>query len=137
MTTHERLYPDVQASFAQLVNGIASDAKDLAAAHAAQLQHEVSREVSNAGAAGARMAAGLALAGLGGIFLMVAIVMVLIELLLWPAWASWAVVGALTAGAGLALWALGRQRWAEVHFVPEQTLHSVRESLSCLTTTRI
>jgi len=133
MTTSETCRVTQGPTFTEMISGIASGARDLAAAHAAQLQGEVRREAARAQSAGLFLAAGLVLAALGAIFLLVAVVMVLVEVLLWPAWVSWLVVGLAGAGIGVALLLVGRRQWSEVHLIPEHTLHSVRESLSCLT----
>jgi uncharacterized membrane protein len=132
MTALQQTREAGNATWVELVADIASGARELAAAHAAQLQSEVREETRRAQSAGVLMAGGLLIAGLGAVFLMVAIVMALIEALLWPAWAAWLTVGAIGAGIGLAAWAVGRRQWSAVHFLPEQTLQSVRESLSCL-----
>jgi hypothetical protein len=133
MTTSEPCRVNHNPTFTEIISGIASGARELAAAHAAQLQSEVRHGAAQAQSAGLFMAAGLLLAGLGAVFLLVAVVMVLIEVLLWPAWVSWLVVGVAGAAIGAALLLAGRQQWSEVHLIPEHTLHSVRESLSCLT----
>jgi len=133
MTTTETCRVTQNPTFTEMISGIASGARELAAAHAEQLQSEVRREAARAQSAGILMAAGLVLVGLGAIFLLVAVVMVLIEVLLWPAWVSWLVVALVGAGNGVALLLTGRHQWSEVHLIPEHTLHSVRESLSCLT----
>jgi uncharacterized membrane protein YqjE len=132
MTTTEPSRTADGPTFVEMMAGIASGARELVAAHAAQFQSEMREEAARAKSAGLLMESGLALAGLGAIFLLMAVVMMLTEALLWPAWAAWLIVGAIGASAGLVIWALGRQKWTGIHFLPEETLHSVRESLSCL-----
>jgi hypothetical protein len=126
----ERTAPD--ATFVGLIGDIATGARDLAAAHAVQLREEVRTEVGRAGTAGIELIAGVILGALGGIFLLVAVVMVLIEVVGWPAWVAWLVVGGILAIVGLLLGAIGYRQWSEVRFVPERTIHSFMESLSCL-----
>jgi hypothetical protein len=133
MTTTEPSRAANSPTLVETVAEVASGARELVAAHAAQLQTEVRQEMDRAKSAGLLMQGGLAFAGLGAVFLLMSIAMKLIEDHLWPAWAAWLVVGAIVAGGGLILWAVGRRQWAEVHFLPEKTLHSVRESLTCLT----
>jgi hypothetical protein len=124
-TTHE-------PTFVGLIGEIATGARDLAAAHGAQLREEVRTEAGRAGTAGIQLFAGAIIGAVGAVFLLVAVVMVLIEVLGWPAWAGWLVVGAFLAAAGLIFCALGYRRWSEVRFVPERTIHSFMESMSCL-----
>ena len=85
-----------------------------------------------AGTAGIELIAGAIIGAIGAIFLLVAVVMVLIEVVGWPAWAAWLVVGGILAIGGLILGVVGYRQWSEVRFVPERTIHSFMESLSCL-----
>jgi hypothetical protein len=114
----------------QLVAGIASGARELMVAHAAQLQAEVRRETARAVTAGIFAATAVGLALVAALFLLVALVQVLVELLGWPASASWAAVAGLMIVVGLILAAIARQRWTETHLIPIHTLKSMRESWS-------
>jgi hypothetical protein len=124
-TTHE-------PTFVRLIGDIATGARDLAAAHGVQLREEVRTEVGRAGTAGIELIAGAIIGAIGAIFLLVAVVMVLIEVVGWPAWVAWLVVGGILAIGGLILGVVGYRQWSAVRFVPERTIYSFMESLSCL-----
>jgi putative superfamily III holin-X len=119
-------------TFVGLIGDIAAGARDLAAAHGVQLREEVRTEAGRAGTAGIELIAAAIIGALGAVFLLVAVVMVFIEVVGWPAWASWLLVGGILAIGGLILGAVGYRQWSAVRFVPERTIHSFMESLSCL-----
>jgi hypothetical protein len=133
MTTTEDRQSTGDPTLATLLSEVVQGARDLAAAHVAQLQNEFRQQAARARTADIGMAIGLLLAGIGAIFVLVAVDLVLVEVLLWPPWVGSLVIGAILVTAGLAWFLLGRHQWSEVHFIPTRTLSSIRESFQCLT----
>lgn len=120
----------VQPTIVEMMAGIGTGAKELAAAHAEQFREEVSAESSRATSAIALIAAGCTAVGIGLIFTLVALVMVLIERLGWSAWSAWLAVAAGAVLIGVPVGLTGYRRLQQVHVIPRDTLESVRESLS-------
>lgn len=120
--------------FTEILAGIATTARDLAAAHAEQLRVELRTKADRAQAIAGWMATGLALFTLGLAFGLVSLVMMLTEKYGWSATAAWATVGGLAAVMGAAVGLIGRRQWQQERFTPNRTLQSLRESLTWITT---
>jgi hypothetical protein len=119
------------ASVSSLVGGIISDAQQLIRQELALAKREMQEEVNKAKAAAVSLAAGGALALLGGVLLC----LMLVYLLQWltnenfPLWACYGVVGGLLALVGLILLYAARNKATDIHVVPPRTVETMKENL--------
>ena len=116
-------------TFVEMVAGIATEARNLAAAHADQMKAEMALEMTRARSAAIILATGVLLGVIGVVFVLVAFVPLLVEKAGWPEWAAWFVEGAvLLAIAGTVL-AIAVQRLGKLSAMPKKSLLSIHESL--------
>ena len=137
MVTQERNAYQHNSTFTELVADIASDMRELAAAHATQIQSELRNEVGNAKVAGIWLASGMIVIWLGLVSIVLGLGMVLVEVYGWPMWAAAFTIGAITLGSGIALAVVGYQKLTAVSVVPSKSLNSIQESFTCLANSTI
>ena len=113
-----------------LLAGVATGARDLASAHAAQLRAELAAEASRGLSAATTLVSGAILCVLGFAFLLVGLVVILSDLAGWPVWAAWLIVGGVVVSAGAIIVAIGLNLWKSFQPLPNQTIRSIQESLS-------
>lgn len=123
-----RLSVNGNSTMVELIAGIATDARDLAAAHTAQIKAEVNAQVSRAKSAAVLLAIGAFVGAIGITFLAIALVNVLVEQAGWSAWAAWLAVGGGATVIGGTLLAGGSVQLKEVRPIPTRSLQSIRES---------
>jgi Putative Actinobacterial Holin-X, holin superfamily III len=119
-----------QPTLVELIAGVATGARDLAAAHAEQLRSEVSAEVARGQAAVVALAIGGMTTFVGIAFVLIALVRALVEFAAWPEWAAWLLVGGIACALGAIVLAYGAALWKSLRGVPDQTLRSIQESMS-------
>ncbi len=120
-------------TFVELLAGVATGARDLASAHAAQLREELSADACRGLSAAITLATGVTLSAVGAVFMLVAVVFTLTDVVGWPPWAAWLTVGGLVLAAGAATIAAGIKLWKSYEIIPDQTIRSMGESLSWIT----
>jgi len=121
-----------EPTFTELISDVAADVNELAAAHLQQLRDEIAEQTARARAAGVAATTGGVIALVGVTFVLVAVVHALIDYAGWSPTLAWAVVGGVMIAIAGILLAMAYQQWKSFHAVPQQTLESVKESLSCV-----
>jgi hypothetical protein len=137
MVTQERNAFATDSTLTELVADIAYDMRELATAHAVQIKTELRNEAASALLAGIWLGAGAIVVWLGLVSLLLGLGAVLVEVWGWPVWGAAFLVGGITAGSGIVLAVVGYKKLANVSVVPEQSLKSIEESLTCLTNSTI
>lgn len=123
---------NAEPTFAMLINDVFDQVGDLAKAHADQLSEELHAKTSQAWTVFLQQVIGIKTFTVGITFVLVACVYGLIDGAGWAPSLAWLLVGGLTALAGAATFALSRRKWTSLQLLPLETLHSVRESMTCL-----
>jgi hypothetical protein len=114
MSNGQNTPPD--AGVVELVSGIITDVQMLIRQQVALLQHEIRGEVRRTREAGSLVAAGLAIAVVGSIFLCGMLVHLLARMVPGlPLWACYGIVGAPIATLGGVLCLVGIQRFSQVN----------------------
>ncbi len=122
-----------EPTFSELLAGVASGARELASAHAAQLRAELCADARRGCSAAITLASGGLLCVLGAVFMLVALVHTLINVLNWSPWAAWLTIGGLITIGGASLIAVGVNLWKSYQMVPDDSIRSMGESLSWIT----
>lgn len=118
-------------SFTGLVSGILHDVQELMKQEVALAKAEFREELCKLKQAAVSMISGVALLALGAIF----ILLMTVHLIHWatsgnvPLWGCFAIVGGSLAGAGAGLLYCGRERAEQIHFVPRQTVDTLKENI--------
>ena len=121
-------YEDVRHEPAtDLIQRVVDDFRDLFREEVALARAEVREEASAWAAAGARLAAGGAVLGVGALFVLVAIALGVAALFHWPNWAGFLLVGVLLAIGGAVALQMGRARARRIATLPKTT-HEVKET---------
>lgn len=121
-------YEDVRHEPAtDLIQRVADDIRDLFREEVALARAEVREEASAWASAGAGMAAGGAILGVGALFVLVAIALGAAALFHWPAWAGFLLVGVLLGIGGAVALQMGRARARKIATLPKTT-GSVKET---------
>jgi len=114
-----------------LVSGIVRDAQDLLRQEVTLAKVEIGQELRKTKEAALSVLAGVAILALSSVFLLLMVV----YLIHWatsgnlPLWGCYAIVGGVMALVGLILVYTGRNRAADVHLVPRQTVETLRENV--------
>lgn len=119
-------------TFAELISDVAAGVGELAAAHVDQLGEELRAKSGRLHVAFRQQMIGVIASSIGAVFLLEACVRALIDAGGWTPALAWLTVGTVPAAVGIGLFALGKSQWTSVDPLPRETLHSIRESLSCL-----
>lgn len=120
-----------------LISDVAGEAGNLISNHGALLKSEMRQQAVIAGSAGAFVAVGGLVFGIGLLLLLIGSVYLLQALAPdLPFWACWFINGGafLIVGA-LALY-FGIRRFTALSVVPERTIHSLKESIRCVVNLR-
>lgn len=123
----------VDTTFVKMMAGVASDTRELVAAHAKQLRAEVSNEMKRGRNAALLLAIGGTLGMIGVAFIGVGLIPLLVEQFGLPEWAAWMFEGAglLALGTIGAVW--GWQRLHAIRPIPKRSLQSLHESWQWIT----
>lgn len=127
--TSDQTTPPRRSSIMDLFNGIVQDVKSLMQQEAQLLRHEVKLEMSKVGRAASGFGLGVALAGVGGLFLLLMLVHGLHEWMELPLWASYGLVGLAMAAVGLAFIMKARALAGSVEAMPHRTIFSMKENI--------
>jgi hypothetical protein len=143
--TSNRLEPSAEAgpdaaqrpSATELVAGIVADAQTLIRQQVIMLRAELHEDLRRTKEAAKYMGLGVALAAIGGLFLLVGVV----NLLNWlapslPLWACWAIVGGVLLAGGLIAVYAGKRIFDSFHPLSDKTAHALEENISWLTNRR-
>jgi len=120
-------------SLVELAKDVAVGTKDLLAAHGAQFKAEIQVEANRAEIALYELSFGGVMIFIGLSFLLISIVMYLQEKAGLSGGAAWAVIGLGSMILGLIGAQLARYQLRKIHVLPQQTLHSLEESLTWIT----
>jgi hypothetical protein len=123
-----------EPSLTNLVKGIIDDVQDLTKQQFALLKQEVKEDMSKTQKAAMPMIVGLIVAFIGVLLLGHG----LAWLLTWifpglPLWAAYAIVGAVIAGVGVALFFAGEKQFSKFNPLPDRSLEALKENVECLT----
>ena len=122
-----------QPRYVNLLADMASGAKELVAAHAEQLHEEVKADAGRATSAMSLFAAAGSLMGIGFAFTLFTIVHLLRDRYGLSDTFAWALTAGSTLVAGVIVLIIARLQLSTVRLLPVHTLHSIQESLSCIT----
>jgi hypothetical protein len=116
-------------SLTALVTGIVHDAEELFKQQLALFKTEIREDLTRTKEAAISLSSGVAVAGLGVVFLCLAIVYLLNWGLNLPVWGCYAIVGGVLCciGAGLFFW--GRNQFESVNPLPDQSVRAVKENI--------
>lgn len=120
---------DDQPSIAQLIGDIVADAQHVIRKELELAKVEIEsmgRKVLNTVAA---MAAGVSLAGAGGLLLLFMVVHLISDMTALDLWISYAIVGGAAVAAGGILVAVGRARIRNMDLVPRETAEALRKDV--------
>jgi pilus assembly protein TadC len=121
-------YDDVRREpTSQLIHNVIDDVRELFREEVALARAEVREELGAWSTAAAAMAAGFAVAAVGGLFVLVAIALGAAALFGWPNWTGFLLVGVALAIAGFVALRTGRKRAATIVALPK-TKETVRET---------
>jgi hypothetical protein len=110
-----------------LLSRVIDDARELFREEVALARAEIREEASAWAAAAGSMAAGAAVLGMAGLFLLVALALGIAALLHWPTWAGFLIVGVVLAVAGAVAFMTGRERAHRILTLPKTT-ETVKET---------
>lgn len=127
--TSEQTTPPRRAGFMDLLNGILQDFKSLVEQEVQLLRDEVKLEVSKVGRAASGFGIGVALTGIGGLFLLIMLVHGLHEWIELPLWASYGVIGLFLAAIGVAFIVKAQVLAGSVKIIPRRTIFSMKENI--------
>ena len=126
---------NLEPTFAELISDVAADVNELAAAHLQQLRDELAQQAAKARSAAIALIVGGIIGIIGVTFAFVAGIHALIDFAGWtPTWAWLLGAAAMIAVASMSL-TIAFQQWRSFHAVPEETIASVKETISCVSQT--
>jgi hypothetical protein len=109
-----------------LVSGILQDFKTLMRQEVQLLRDEVKLELSKAARAASGFGIGVALAAVGGLFLLLMLVHGLHEWTALPLWVSYGLIGGFLVGIGIALIVRAQSLAGSVDAMPRRTLYAMK-----------
>jgi hypothetical protein len=118
-----------QSSFASLLGGAISDIRELFRQEVNLARVEIRQEVANAKAAAIKIGIAAVALLMGTLLLLTALARGVSDLFDWPVWAGHALVGALLAVVGGALFAMARPNLKAVGPVPARTMRTMKENV--------
>jgi hypothetical protein len=125
------VYPR-EPTVAQLLTGLMQDAQKLLRQEVALATHELRRELRTTIRAGMSLGIGIGIAAIGGWLLILMLVHLLHALTALPLWACYGIVGGLLTAGGIGLLVLGKQKLAQLHLVPQDTVDTMKENVQWL-----
>jgi Putative Actinobacterial Holin-X, holin superfamily III len=118
-----------EPTLAQLLIGLMHDAQQLLRQEVALAKHEIRVELRKILGAGMSLGLGIGIAAIGGLLLILMLVHLLHALTALPLWVCYGIVGGLCAAGGIVLLVLGKQKLADVHLAPQETVATMRENV--------
>jgi Putative Actinobacterial Holin-X, holin superfamily III len=118
-----------EPTLAQLLIGLMHDAQQLLRQEVALAKHEIRVELRKILGAGISLGLGIGIAAIGGLLLILMLVHLLHALTALPLWVCYGIVGGLCAAGGIVLLVLGKQKLADVHLAPQETVATMRENV--------
>lgn len=122
--------PVAEPSNAQLISSLIADAQTLVRKEFDLAKTEIMDEVGKVRQGATMLGAGLALAAIGGIFLVATVAELLVEAGGLERWLAYLIVGGVLAIIGAIVLYVGIQRLQTVDPVPRETIDSVRKDVS-------
>lgn len=116
-------------TLAALVGGIVHDAQELMKQELALARTEIADELNKTKQALISLAAGVAVAAVGGLLLLLMVVHLLNEVGGLSMWLSYLIVGGALAAVGVGLVFMGRSKAGDVHLVPRRTVETMKENV--------
>jgi hypothetical protein len=124
-------YATQDRSFGQIIKELTADFSTLFRSEVALLKLEIKDTVAKLGGGAAMFAAAAFLAIFGIGFLIVTIVLGLVALGV-PAWLSTLIVTIILFVAAAVLAMMGKKKFAQVNFVPEQSVQQIRNDIESI-----
>jgi len=118
-----------EPSLAQLLTGIANDAKELLRQELALAKHEVREDLRKTKTAMLSLGIGVGVAAIGGLLLILMLVHLLNALAGLPLWACYGIVGGLFLIMGGVLLLIAKHTIARIDVVPPQTVETMKENV--------
>jgi Putative Actinobacterial Holin-X, holin superfamily III len=118
-----------EPTLAQLLIGLMHDAQQLLRQEVALAKHEIRVELRKILGAGMSLGLGIGIAAIGGLLLILMLVHLLHALTALPLWVCYGIGGGLCAAGGIVLLVLGKQKLADVHLAPQETVATMRENV--------
>jgi hypothetical protein len=122
-----------EPTLAQLLIGPMHNAQQLLRQEVALAKHEMRAELGNTLRAGMSLGLGVGIAAIGGWLLILMVVHLLHALTAVALWVCYGIVAGLCAAGGIALLVLGKQKLADVHLAPQETVETMRENVQWIT----
>jgi hypothetical protein len=116
----------------ELIGGLVSDAKDLAAAHVEGLRLEVKQELADLKTATAYAAAAAAVFAVAALLAAFSLVQALWLYTSLPSWAAYLIIAALFAVGGVILVQIRARKPRDIDLVPESELSNLKRDASWL-----
>ena len=118
-----------EPSLAQLLTGIANDAKELLRQELALAKHEIREDLRKTKTAMLSLGLGVGVAAIGGLLLILMLVHLLNALAGLPLWACYGIVGGLFLIMGGVLFLIAKHTIARIDVVPPQTVETMKENV--------
>lgn len=118
-----------EPKLSSLLSGVIDDVQTLIKQEMALARREMADELGKVKQAAMSLSIGLALAALGGLFLLLMVVHILSEETPLKLWHAYAIVGGLLALGGLGLLLFARAKVADFHLVPPRTAETMKENV--------
>src|ERR671934_567160 len=118
-----------EPSLAQLLTGIANDAKELMRQELALAKHEIREDLRKTKTAMLSLGIGIGVAAIGGLLLILMLVHLLNALAGLPLWACYGIVGGLFLIVGGVLLLIAKNTIARIDVVPPQTVETMKENV--------
>jgi Putative Actinobacterial Holin-X, holin superfamily III len=118
-----------EPSLAQLLTGIATDAKELLRQELALAKHEIREDLRKTTTAMLSLGIGGGVAAIGGLLLILMLVHLLNALAGLPLWACYGIVGGLFVIIGGVLFLIAKHTIARIDVVPPQTVETMQENV--------
>src|SRR5919198_4539257 len=118
-----------EPSLAQLLTGIATDAKELVRQELALAKHEIREDLRKTKTAVLSLGIGVGVAAIGGLLLILMLVHLLQALAGLPLWTCYGIVGGLFVIVGGVLLVIAKHTSARIEGVPQQTVETMKENV--------
>jgi VIT1/CCC1 family predicted Fe2+/Mn2+ transporter len=118
-----------EPTLTQLVNELASDAKELLRQELALAKYEISEEISKTKVALISLGIGVGIGAIGGLLLILMLVHLLNALAGLPLWACYGIVGGVLAIVGIVMLLHAKNKMFDIAVVPHQTVDTMKENV--------